>query len=122
LQRPPFPESFHKHRGLRAGVPLVCVPMGRDQGDVAARVAWHGVSVAPGAAPDELRADIGRVLGEPSFRDAARRMATEMGHEPGSRAVDELQALACPRPEATGVHRESGAPPEPRGGRQEGTL
>src|ERR1700730_4520662 len=32
-------------RALTAGVPLVCIPMGRDQHDVAARVVYHGAGV-----------------------------------------------------------------------------
>ena len=33
-------------RALAAGVPLVCMPMGRDQNDTAARVVYHGAGVA----------------------------------------------------------------------------
>src|SRR5262249_2059565 len=38
-------------RALAAGVPLVCLPMGRDQNDNAARVVFHGagVRVSPAA-------------------------------------------------------------------------
>ena len=40
-------------RALAAGVPLVCMPMGRDQPDVAARVihAGAGLRLRPGSRP-----------------------------------------------------------------------
>lgn len=52
-----------------AGVPLVCVPMGRDQPAVAARVTHHGlgVRVDPEATVEELRAAICRVMDDPRF-------------------------------------------------------
>lgn len=80
---------------LSAGVPLVCVPMGRDQPAVAARVAHHGlgISVDPHAGTAELRAAVQRVLGDPTYRDATRRMAALV--EPSGRAVEEVEALAA---------------------------
>ncbi len=51
-------------RALAAGVPLVCVPMGRDQLDVAARVvhAGAGVRLRAGAKPAAIRAAVERVM------------------------------------------------------------
>ena len=45
-------------KALAAGVPLVCLPMGRDQLDVAARVvhAGAGLRLEPSAAPEEIAA------------------------------------------------------------------
>ena len=82
---------------VNAGVPLVCVPMGRDQPAVADRVTRHGlgVRVEPDAAVEELRAAIDHALREPAFRDAARQMAQAI--EPANRVVDELEALAAAR-------------------------
>jgi hypothetical protein len=50
-------------RALAAGVPFVCVPMGRDQLDVAARVVHcgAGVRLRPSAKPDAIRASAERV-------------------------------------------------------------
>ena len=80
---------------VSAGVPLVCVPMGRDQPAVAARVTRHGlgVRVEPDAGVEELRSAICHVLDEPVYRDASRRMAQAI--EPASRVVDETEALAA---------------------------
>jgi UDP:flavonoid glycosyltransferase YjiC (YdhE family) len=84
-------------RSLAAGVPLVCIPMGRDQPDVAARVVWHGagVKLATKAKPSALKRQITEVLDDVSFRDAARRMARAISQETEQDlAVQELEALA----------------------------
>jgi UDP:flavonoid glycosyltransferase YjiC (YdhE family) len=81
---------------LSFGVPLVCIPMGRDQGDVAARVAWRGagVKVSQKAKPEELRRAITRVLGDVRFREGARTIAADMAQKgEAQRAVKELEAL-----------------------------
>ena len=81
---------------LRAGVPLVCVPMGRDQYDVTARVRWHGagIGLAADAAVPELAAGIRAVLAEPAHAAAARRMAAAIAAEDPDRVVGEIVALA----------------------------
>lgn len=81
---------------LRAGVPLVCIPMGRDQYDVAARVRHHGVGVGLPVDADvpALAAGIHRVLVEPGYADAARRMATAITSEDPDRVVDAIVTAA----------------------------
>ncbi len=61
-------------KALAHGVPQVCMPMGRDQADNAARVVARGagLKVAHTAAPKAIRAAVERVLREPSFGEAAR--------------------------------------------------
>jgi MGT family glycosyltransferase len=78
-----------------AGVPLVCVPMGRDQPAVAARVIHHGlgVRVHPETGVEELRAAICHVLDQPSYHRAVQRMANAI--EPADRVIDEIEALAA---------------------------
>jgi UDP:flavonoid glycosyltransferase YjiC (YdhE family) len=70
---------------LTAGVPLVCMPMGRDQHEIAARVAAIGAGVvldcdASGA--DILRA-VRQVLDESTFVAAARKMAQSIADDQG---------------------------------------
>lgn len=67
-------------KGLTAGVPMVCIPMGRDQGDNAARVvtAGCGVKVKRSAGAPKIKAAVERVLGEPSYREAAQRVARDI--------------------------------------------
>jgi MGT family glycosyltransferase len=84
-------------RALAAGVPLVCVPMGRDQLDVAARVVYHGAGVRlrPSAKPDAIRAAVERVIGEPSFRTAAERIGVSISADAAAqRGLAELETLA----------------------------
>lgn len=84
-------------RALAAGVPLLCLPMGRDQPDVAARVVHHGVGLrlSPSARPAVLRRAIRRLLEDGSFRDAAGRMAAAIADEVRrDEVVGELESLA----------------------------
>jgi MGT family glycosyltransferase len=83
-------------KALAAGVPLVVVPMGRDQLDVAARVAASGAGIRlkPSVKPAKLAAAIAEVLRDPSYRDAAGRLAEAIAAETADdRAVAELEAL-----------------------------
>jgi MGT family glycosyltransferase len=87
-------------RALAAGVPLVCVPMGRDQLDVAARVVHHGAGVRlrPSAKPDAIRAAVERVIRESSFRTAAERIGASITADAAAqRGLAELEALASAR-------------------------
>jgi UDP:flavonoid glycosyltransferase YjiC (YdhE family) len=63
-------------KGLAAGVPLVCMPMGRDQNDTVARVvhAGAGVRLKPSASGERIEAAVRRVLDRPSYRQAAVRL------------------------------------------------
>ena len=82
------------HAALAHGVPLVCVPGGRDQNDVAARVVACGAGLRTGRRG--LRKAIGRALADPALRPAAARMAEAFArHDGAARAADELEALAA---------------------------
>jgi MGT family glycosyltransferase len=81
---------------LADGVPLVCMPMGRDQYANAERVAALGAgrAISSDATPEEIRGALHDVLTNDSYRNAARRMAAliaDLGR--GERAVTELEAL-----------------------------
>jgi len=81
---------------LTQGVPLVCIPMGRDQGGNAERVAADGCGVvlAATAGPDEVADAIREVLTDSAYRDAAGRMAAAIRDElAGSDPVAELERL-----------------------------
>ncbi len=84
-------------RALAYGLPLVCMPMGRDQNDIAARVQWHGAGlrVRQGASVADLKEVLQRVLTDPSYRDAAERLRDRIeADREDDRAVVELEALA----------------------------
>ncbi|MGC9947908.1 MAG: nucleotide disphospho-sugar-binding domain-containing protein [Bryobacteraceae bacterium] len=83
---------------LRAGVPLIVVPTDWDKPDIARRVVetGAGISLAPGqCTPKRLRAAVEQVLGTPSFRQNAQRMAAAFARYRGPEAAaDLLQDLA----------------------------
>lgn len=83
-------------KSLAAGVPMVCLPMGRDQLDVAARVAHRGAGIRldDGANPDAIAAALREVLDEPAYREAAGGIASAIAEETAEdRAVAEIEAL-----------------------------
>ena len=91
-------------KALIAGVPLVVVPMGRDQPGNAARViyAGAGLRLRKNASVSALRAAVARVTEDPRYRDGAQRMAARLAAErDDNRAIDELEQVAAGGP-ATG--------------------
>jgi len=85
-------------KALIAGVPLVVVPLGRDQPDNAARVvhAGAGIRLRKNASVSALRAAAAQVIEDPRYRAAARRMATRLAAERDDNlAVDELEHMAA---------------------------
>ena len=81
---------------LADGVPLVCIPMGREQHDNAARVAacGAGVVLSTDAGVSEIGHAIQTVLEAPEYTAAAKRMAAVMARRNGrDAAVAELEAL-----------------------------
>src|SRR5215213_9782214 len=82
---------------LAAGLPMVAIPLGRDQLDNAARVAHHGAGLRlkPKAQPEAIARAVQRVLREPAFAANAGRLAAAIAAETAEdRAADELEALA----------------------------
>ena len=84
-------------KALAAGVPTVCVPIGRDQLDNTARAVAAGAAIGlrPGAKPARIAAAVRRVLDEPSYAAGARRLADAIAAElREDLAVVELEHLA----------------------------
>ena len=81
---------------LSAGVPLVCVPAGRDQGENAVRVveAGAGVRLPQRARPDAIRAAVERAISDPALRDGASRMQQAFTRDGASQAVALLEEMA----------------------------
>lgn len=86
-------------RALRHGVPLVVMPMGRDQNDNAARVEYHrvGIRLDPAASPSDIARAVQDVLTDTSFAERARRMADALAAEGSSidRLTTEIEAFAA---------------------------
>jgi MGT family glycosyltransferase len=84
-------------KALIAGVPLILVPLGRDQPDNAARVVYAGAGIRlrKNANADALRTAISRVIADPRYRAAAGAMAARLSAEHDHyRAIDELEQVA----------------------------
>jgi UDP:flavonoid glycosyltransferase YjiC (YdhE family) len=86
---------------LAHGLPSVLIPMGADQPLNAARCADLGVGVvldAMTATPADVSAAVAKVLGVPSYRQAAERMRDQIEALPGpAHAVTLLERLAAER-------------------------
>jgi UDP:flavonoid glycosyltransferase YjiC (YdhE family) len=91
-------------KALIADVPLVLVPLGRDQPDNADRViyAGAGIRLRKNASARARQTTIGPVTDNPRYRAAARHMAARLASErEDNRAIDELEQVAAHGP-ATG--------------------
>jgi MGT family glycosyltransferase len=84
-------------RALAAGVPLVCIPMGRDQNGNAVRITARGAgkSLSLKASVKTIRETIKDVLETPRYREGAQRLAKSIVNDAqSSKAVDELEGIA----------------------------
>jgi MGT family glycosyltransferase len=84
-------------KAMAAGVPTLCLPMGRDQGDNVVRAARHGAVVAlkPSASRAKIAAAVRRLLDDPSYRDGARRLGEHVRRDAADGAlVEEVEAAA----------------------------
>jgi MGT family glycosyltransferase len=84
-------------KALAHGVPLLCVPLGRDQPDIAVRVelAGAGLTLPPSAGVARIARAVGRLLNEPRFAEAARRMQRAIAEDMvADTAVAEMEELA----------------------------
>jgi UDP:flavonoid glycosyltransferase YjiC (YdhE family) len=83
-------------RALSHGLPLICLPMGRDQNDNAIKVDYHGCGIALNskAGSAKIGNAVLKVLNEESFRQNARRFQKDIiGLDPASFVARELDAL-----------------------------
>ncbi|MGW0658298.1 glycosyltransferase [Streptodolium elevatio] len=98
-------------KSLAAGVPMVCVPLGRDQVEVAShvRLAGAGVTVGKGSPARKIARAVEQVLNDRSYRAAAERMAEAIAAENATdQAVNELEVLASrhDKPTEPAAHTE----------------
>jgi hypothetical protein len=104
----PHADAVVTHAGLGTvlaaltnGVPLLCLPMGRDQGANSEHVeAWGaGRAISPDATVEEIRVALAELLDSPKYRYRARRMADIIKRRAnGSLAVPLLVGLLSPSP------------------------
>ena len=87
-------------RALMSRAPMLVIPHGRDQNDNAVRVTERGAGLAlmPDASVEAIRAACERLLNEPSFRAAAKKLGDQIASEAeNSTLVQELEAAAAKR-------------------------
>jgi UDP:flavonoid glycosyltransferase YjiC (YdhE family) len=87
-------------KALAHGVPALCMPVGRDQPDTAARVVGcgAGLRLRPGASSRSIARALGSLLGEPSYAEAAGRMAARIAADrERDLAVAEIEGLLARR-------------------------
>jgi MGT family glycosyltransferase len=85
---------------LADGVPLICIPDGRDQPDNAARVVLCGAGarVRKSATPAKLRRVIAAALADPTLKRGAQAMSQALARSNGAVVVaDRLEQLAAQR-------------------------
>jgi len=86
-------------RSLAAGVPVMVVPISRDQPDVAARVVYHGVGIkvskrsSPEKFADKLRAALANDDLRAGARDMAERLEPDIGAPKAIAALEELAGV-----------------------------
>jgi len=86
---------------LAAGVPMVCIPMGRDQDATAARLVdlGAGVLLSPASSAADIRRAVDEVLTDEKYRLSAQSLGTKVAGE--HRPIDvvlEVEELAELRP------------------------
>jgi UDP:flavonoid glycosyltransferase YjiC (YdhE family) len=86
-------------RPLLHGVPLLCLPLGRDNADNAARVAAAGAGlVRGGRAPAwRIRGALRQLLEQPRYRDAARHLGQAISANMDGGAAASARVLAIAR-------------------------
>jgi len=83
-------------KALAAGVPMLCMPISREQPENAARVDWHGAGIRldPGAASADIRMALARMLDDDRFASNARVLGRKIRSEVDEGiAVRELEAV-----------------------------
>jgi UDP:flavonoid glycosyltransferase YjiC (YdhE family) len=88
-----------------AGVPLLCLPMGRDQDDNAMRVtmAGAGLTLPRDADAGRIGEALRTLLDDPAYRQAAARFGARIAADVATRSAEtELAALTPGRRGAAG--------------------
>lgn len=92
-------------KALSHGLPLVCLPMGRDQNDNAVKVQYHGCGIALSAkaGPVKIRKAVQKILSEEAFKDVAVSFQADI------RAIDQKKVIQQEIEDLVGSRNERGA-------------
>lgn len=84
-------------RALAAGIPLLCMPMGRDQNDNAAKVKYHGagLTLKKSAGVKTVRRAVQKLLSTETFAEAAQQLGKQIRADSQDPIlVEELERLS----------------------------
>ncbi len=87
-------------RALYHGLPLICLPMGRDQDDNAVKIVYHGcgLKLSRNANAQKIRKAISQVLGDQKFKEKAKSFQRKiLSDESLNRAIIDLENLISTR-------------------------
>ena len=84
-------------RAIRHGVPVLAMPMGRDQADNASRIVVRGAGLRldPSASPEAIREAATRILDDTAFAEGARRLGAALTSAHDADPAAELEALGA---------------------------
>jgi UDP:flavonoid glycosyltransferase YjiC (YdhE family) len=87
---------------------MLVLPHGRDQGDNAVRVTERGAGLAlpANASVPEIRSALARLLDEPGFTSAARRLGDAVARETAESSVVEVLEDLAREPAALLAHAD----------------
>lgn len=98
-------------RGLAAGVPMVALPIGRDQDANATRLVVRGAALRPRRTRGAIARAVTRVLNDPRHREAARALGErELEDVREDRLSDELLALSARARASRETERQAATP------------
>ena len=95
-------------RAFSYALPVLCLPMGRDQNDNAAKVKAHGLGIKlkPKANPKRIRQSLCQLLEHASYRDQAKHMQQAL------RGYSEVQEIFLREVETLASKQEAPATPQ----------
>jgi UDP:flavonoid glycosyltransferase YjiC (YdhE family) len=84
-------------RALAHGVPILCLPHGRDQSDNAVRIEaiGAGMAISRRSSARAIRRAIARAIEDPSLRAGAKQASQKIRERKGDLAIEELEALVA---------------------------
>lgn len=80
-------------RALACGVPLVCMPMGRDQGDNAAKIVFHGtgIKISSTSGTNKIAKNVQQILDKKSYRLNAIKLGQKIVED--AKSGDAVKAI-----------------------------
>ncbi len=88
-------------RAFKHGLPMLCLPMGRDQNDNAAKITYYGcgLKLSKRTSSEKIRKAMLQILNDPSYKKNTERFQALLQKNPYENvAVEELEGLKSKEP------------------------